>query len=135
MNGLHENTPVYHRTTEGGWSNLYNHDEVQHDDYGVYNSEWEPVEYSHDVPAKWWSVAVYDVEGVYGGPEEGGWWYTAGYLVQPMKIRVFEDFEEAHKYLEELHEWCQLESSNYQARGYTEELPLKYFPKVRPRYS
>ena len=25
-----------------------------------------------------WSVAVYMVDRVYGGPEEGGWYYTAG---------------------------------------------------------
>lgn len=28
-----------------------------------------------------WVIAVYDTERVYGGPEEGGWWYTQGTLV------------------------------------------------------
>lgn len=27
-----------------------------------------------------WAVAVYDTERLYGGPEEGGWWYTYGEL-------------------------------------------------------
>jgi hypothetical protein len=25
-----------------------------------------------------WTVAIYLVDRVYGGPEEGGWWYEAG---------------------------------------------------------
>ena len=27
-----------------------------------------------------YAVAVYDIGRVYGGPEEGGWWFTAGEL-------------------------------------------------------
>jgi hypothetical protein len=27
------------------------------------------------------SVAIYHVDKLYGGPEEGGWWYEAGYPI------------------------------------------------------
>lgn len=37
----------------------------------------------------WWWVALYRVELRYGGPEEGGWFYTAGDLVTDH--RVLED--------------------------------------------
>lgn len=32
-------------------------------------------------------VAVFATQQVYGGPEEGGWWYEAGYPVQKQKVR------------------------------------------------
>lgn len=28
--------------------------------------------------APFWTVAIYLVDRAYGGPEEGGWWYTTG---------------------------------------------------------
>lgn len=28
--------------------------------------------------APFWTVAIYLVDRAYGGPEEGGWWYTCG---------------------------------------------------------
>lgn len=31
--------------------------------------------------ATFYAVAVYDTDSHYGGPEEGGWWYTDGPLV------------------------------------------------------
>lgn len=30
------------------------------------------------LPAPFWTVAIYLVDKSYGGPEEGGWWYTLG---------------------------------------------------------
>lgn len=30
-------------------------------------------------------VAIYHVDQAYGGPEEGGWWYTHGDLVKVIK--------------------------------------------------
>lgn len=33
-----------------------------------------------DKVREFYAVAVYSTDRVYGGPEEGGWWYTAGEL-------------------------------------------------------
>jgi len=38
-------------------------------------------------PADWW-VNVYEVSQGYGGPEEGGWWYTCGELVESNFVGV-----------------------------------------------
>lgn len=39
-----------------------------------YELEAEP----DTVTSAYWSVAVYEVQRCYGGPEEGGWWYDRG---------------------------------------------------------
>ena len=38
-----------------------------------------------------WLVAVYDVDLVRGGPEEGGWYYEAGSLVRVVRLFPNED--------------------------------------------
>lgn len=51
-------------------------------------------------------VALYLVRRVYGGPEEGGWWYEAGEIVTDPEIyrdlggppRAFLDPSDAHAY-------------------------------------
>lgn len=48
------------------------------------------VRYYDDEPATYWSVAVYETGLNYGGPEEGGWWYECGWLIDPHKQRVFD---------------------------------------------
>lgn len=37
----------------------------------------EPCKY-HDTRPQFYSAAIYFVDQNFGGPEEGGWWYTAG---------------------------------------------------------
>jgi hypothetical protein len=32
-------------------------------------------------------INVYEMDRHYGGPEEGGWWYDSGTLVQTRKVR------------------------------------------------
>lgn len=60
------------------------------------------------------SVAIYLVDRKYGGPEEGGWWYTAGVpcddVIEGMPIeialvRYFIDEKEAIAYMETQQEW------------------------------
>lgn len=89
-----------------------------------------------------WSVAMYEEGQAYGGPEEGGWWYRYGNLVNPEKVRVFEDYAEAVAYHASL--WDVAERENKENRycetrliavGYTEAFPDAYFPKQRPHYS
>jgi hypothetical protein len=36
-----------------------------------------------------WYVTVYETERVYGGPEEGGWYYTAGEAIRHIRVRGF----------------------------------------------
>lgn len=49
-----------------------------------------------------YSVAIYLIDRVYGGPEEGGWYYTAGELATEPEfakyLRGFDEFDEAHRY-------------------------------------
>ena len=53
-----------------------------------------------------YSVAIYMVDKAYGGPEEGGWWYTYGIPDedQAHHTKHFEDTEEAGKYADMLHD-------------------------------
>ena len=41
-------------------------------------------------------VAVFELDRIYGGPEEGGWWYTAGELKRIVK--TFTDTNQAYDY-------------------------------------
>lgn len=40
----------------------------------------------HQPEAVGWYVNVYKIDRAYGGPEEGGWWYDIGDLIQSMGI-------------------------------------------------
>lgn len=79
---------------------------------------------------EFWSVALYEVGQSYGGPEEGGWYYSTGNRILPNKIRVFEDYEEAVAYR-------RIIADKYEeltARGFSGKLPDEGWPNVRPRY-
>ena len=58
-----------------------------------------------------WSVAVYRVEQVYGGPEEGGWSFEQGSVVGSMLklMRTFFNQKKASDYLDTLHETLRLD--------------------------
>ena len=88
---------------------------------------------------RFWSVALYETGQAYGGPEEGGWYYSTGNLVEPQKIRVFEDVSEAIVYKNKLRmEFAQPElrksEDNLVACGFSGKLPVKGWPDVKPRY-
>ena len=98
---------------------------------------------AEDCPnAEWWSVAVYTDDRIYGGPEEGGWYYAAGQLVNHARIRFFDDYAAARGYQEEL--WTSVEAEN-KARSHwddrltvrctTEAMPATHYPLKRPYYS
>jgi len=141
MEYLHKNLPVYSYTTKG-WTRTYQWNEVEFDGYnGFFYSleDCQEVKETDNIPAKWWAVAVYTSYQVYGGPEEGGWWYSCGELTEHSKVRVFENFEEAEKYYYELWEWVyqhnKSDSDNrLTVRAFTEELPDMYWPKKTPYY-
>lgn len=91
-----------------------------------------------DRDATYWSVGVYEVTRQYGGPEEGGWYYDAGYRIEPHKMRVFADYAEAALYAARL--WDELPESDKRGEsrltvcGFTECLPETHWPRARPRY-
>jgi hypothetical protein len=87
--------------------------------------------------AKWWSVALYDQAQAYGGPEEGGWHYSTGNLVFPNKCRIFEDYNEAQEYYNQLAQECEDGIWDYITRpvGFTEMLPVAGWPNKKPYYS
>ena len=84
----------------------------------------------------WWSVGIYSTGENYGGPEEGGWWYTAGDLEHHDKVRSFYSLKQAQEYAVELRKWITEHNSgqDYAIKGFTEQFPDAGFPKVRPRY-
>lgn len=109
--------------------NTYEHDEVYYDDVGdVMNLHDEPVDPVGSRKAKWWAVAVYDVYQAYGGPEEGGWYYDCGDLIEHARIRFFDSYEDACAYQDELYE------AGLQPMGLTEEMPPVHYPKHQPIY-
>lgn len=139
-----DTTPVY-RWEKDGWWREYEHDQVVYDDY---DGTWRDhvtghrVEHHHDRPAKWWAVAMYEESTAYGGPEEGGWWYAVGELVDHHRIRFFDNYAEAKAYYNKLwevaHELTKENlgyDSRYVVEGFTEMMPCHHFPEKRPYYS
>ena len=143
MDYLSEMCPIYGRDNGNGWVSERQHNEVVWDDcnesyYAVDNNmEVKPC---RERAAQWWCVAVYETDRAYGGPEEGGWWYDVGGLVEHAKIRFFDRYQDAYDYAQELWAYCLEENKDrgdvrLAPRGFTEQLPDVYFPKTRPYYS
>jgi hypothetical protein len=94
-------------------------------------------------------VAVYLHDKCYGGPEEGGWWYSAYEPIHQYayKTRCFQDRLSAQQYKDELTKWIEVEGLNegrrpvssvlsegeYVSLITTDEYPHPQ-PKERPHY-
>jgi len=89
-------------------------------------------------------LAWYELDRAYGGPEEGGWWFTCGQFTRVWK--VVRDKEEASRLLFRANEKMQYmqrnnrsigsmaySGGNYTLRIYKDEAP-KHFPETRPHY-
>ena len=102
------------------------------------------------------SVAIYLVDQAYGGPEEGGWWYTHGYPITDEE--VFKELPPDHRLPRYFHLECEaiawanevqlsldrtinkgrrpissvLSEGQYQAR--VEDGHPRRFPEQRPHY-
>jgi len=52
-----------------------------------------------------YSVGIYMIDKAYGGPEEGGWWYTYGSPEEEHAhhTKHFEDYDAANRYSEMLY--------------------------------
>jgi hypothetical protein len=97
---------------------------------------------------KYSHVNAYAVDRVYGGPEEGGWWYDTGTFLGGRAVLQGDDeeayettIEAAKKYLHErfAHEY-EGNRSRYSVIGeenfevYVEDEPGADFPQERPHY-
>jgi len=92
-------------------------------------------------------VSVYDVARMYGGPEEGGWWYDAGSLVRT--CRMFRSSDRAYHYAWRLNRRLRsrawgpnqgrrdkssvLSDGFYEAHVHEDNAPGE-FPEKRPHY-
>lgn len=141
MDYLNEHCPIYTRESDG-WTSSYEHNQVEWDEYnGLYYDHYTNMEVkpSSERAAQWWAVAVYTSNRAYGGPEEGGWWYSCGELTEHAKIRFFDRYQDAYDYSQELWAWCLEENKDrgdekLVVRGFTEQMPDTHYPKTRPFY-
>jgi hypothetical protein len=101
------------------------------------------------------TVAVYLVDQVYGGPEEGGWWFQAGTIVDPASLdipfemaapRVFKDEDAATEHADAVNLALKkinagrpsltsvLSEGRYWAQVHPGFVPPDHFPAVTPHY-
>jgi hypothetical protein len=92
-------------------------------------------------------INVYDIERVYGGPEEGGWWYNTGDPVLSVRLdpkNGYESREELLRRARVIERWLKhtypttnrrfsvLGGEDYDIE--IEDHTGRYFPQRRPRY-
>jgi len=81
---------------------------------------------------------AYAITRHYGGPEEGGWWYNAGQLIETIETTADKADDERSK-LEEKHKEIK-EGNIYSVLGgvdlevHIDDEPGRDFPEARPRY-
>lgn len=89
-------------------------------------------------------VAFYEIDRVYGGPEEGGWWYDTGALVRVFRVvrsevRAYSIARRANALLDRLQRGKRsvgsvaYEGGRYEAAVYERTAP-DHYPEQRPRY-
>jgi len=97
-----------------------------------------------------YTVAIYMEDKLYGGPEEGGWYYHGGELVTEPRaanfLRGFDKEEDAQDYADALnqgviaqwnHDRPEISSALSEGRYvaiYDEGMPKPYFPEETPHY-
>jgi hypothetical protein len=82
-------------------------------------------------------VTLFEVDQHYGGPEEGGWWYTAGEPIAALPVFTPDEEEAARQLLRERFELDKDEKRySYQQRYRLSTLANwpQAFPQVRPHY-
>lgn len=103
---------------------------------------------------QFYTVAVYFVDKQYGGPEEGGWYYTSGeridvsseFEIDSFIPKTFKTWEEALSYQNDVNAILDqgvnkgrrsissvLSTGRYQAEA-REGYPPKNYPEIRPHY-
>lgn len=82
---------------------------------------------------EFWSVAAFETDRAYGGPEEGGWHYTCGNRIDKT-LRCFENYGEACVYADGLAERFESQR-DVKIYGYADRVAPSEFPSSKPRYS
>lgn len=89
-------------------------------------------------------IAFYEIDRVYGGPEEGGWWFDTGDLRRPLKVvRTEREADSvaarANRLLDRFQRHTRSPSSMAYASGrfaacvFGDTAP-RHFPATRPHY-
>lgn len=92
-------------------------------------------------------IAIYETDRAYGGPEEGGWWFDTGELLEDEGVWAFDSWEAANAALPEIEAMVARRNKDEKRRepgsvlcdGWlaaqiVEGVPEKEYPKHRPRY-
>lgn len=86
-------------------------------------------------------VNAYVIDIVYGGPEEGGWWYDTFEPIASIKVRDIHEAKAAVEYLDELYrdyydDGISLSNSNHKGSLtiFIEPHIAKYQPEETPHY-
>lgn len=88
-------------------------------------------------------VAVYRTSQSYGGPEEGGWYYTQGYLIRKAKrFKGPHQLQRARRFAAKLNDHFQAFDRKHRIRFDDTRLsakvftgaPVSHFPLHRPHY-
>jgi len=101
-----------------------------------------------EIEPRYYTARVYLQDQAYGGPEEGGWYYTCGQFEPEFghMTRAFKTLPEAIRYARSLHrdvldelnkhrrsQHSVLSQGEYWAKVWNEEAPIKY-PESKPHY-
>ncbi len=88
---------------------------------------------------KWKWAAAYEVTQCYGGPEEGGWWFQSGHLVEakrfPNRAQAWKQVEawRKEKYPSTGKQYSVIGGEDYDC-WVEDEYPADFFPTERPFY-
>lgn len=95
-----------------------------------------------------YTVALYETDRAYGGPEEGGWFYTTGYIRKELfKPITFRTAQEAVEFMKSKQEWVdQLNKGRkppgsmqcsgwYAFSSYAGDTVPNVFPRHAPAYA
>lgn len=91
-----------------------------------------------------YTIAFYEIDRQYGGPEEGGWWYNSGNLERVITTELNEDkayalCRRANHLLDMLQKRrtsiysVTYNGGRYEAQCYNGNAP-SYYPTIRPHY-
>lgn len=140
--GYGGNDPYYEGlfwSNKGGWTEydfeIFFAEEIRMLNLGgemqwqVYDPDAETSEISY--------VSAYAVERLYGGPEEGGWWYDSGTLIDVVKCFNRNQAEFVWDLLNNIYPHTGKRYSVIGGEDYNvsiEEKLIPFFPSQRPRY-
>ncbi len=91
-----------------------------------------------------YTVAFYEIDRAYGGPEEGGWWFDTGQFVRVSK--AFKSEDAAYRYCRRANDLLHIlqrdkrdvgsviyDGGRYAAEVFEGHVPA-FYPETRPHY-